>query len=91
MLFVHTVNFELPTAGWQLLSLPIKSLAEGSNFWADGTGCRMEKIRYASFNCQKWKLNVAKALHCQRRYCILNTIEKAAWPGWTRLQECKKQ
>ena len=24
MLFVHTVNFELPTAGWQLLSLPIK-------------------------------------------------------------------
>jgi hypothetical protein len=50
-----------------------------------------KKTRYASFNCQKWKLNVAKALNCQRRYCILNTIEKAAWPGWTRLQECKKQ
>lgn len=49
MLFVHTVNFELPTVGWQLLSLPIKSPAEGPNFWADGTGCRMEKNKMCKF------------------------------------------
>ena len=32
MLFVHTVNFELPTAGWQLLSLPIKKPGRRAEF-----------------------------------------------------------
>ena len=32
MLFVHTVNFELPTAEWQLLSLPIKKPGRRAEF-----------------------------------------------------------
>ena len=32
MLFVHTVNFELPTIGWQLLSLPIKKAWQKAEF-----------------------------------------------------------
>ena len=31
---------------------------------------------YASKYCLKWKLNVAKVLHCRFGYCILGTVGK---------------